>query len=138
MTVYATAQDLEKRLGDLFQTLYFDSETPLEDLRTAQSEIDAVLSVRYRVPVASEKASALLKGWTLTLAEELAYVRSGGGKFPEHVRDRVTVVRANLRMAAEGRLMIDGAPATPAQGIAAETVIVGESPVFIRAKMKGF
>lgn len=135
---YASLSDLKIRLGNRFDGLYENSEeSALADLDAAQSEIDATLSARYSTPISERSAQAILKNWTLTLAEELTYSRAVGGAESDKLAKRVESVRANLREAAAGKLRIGLAePAAEAPGGA--SIMQCDTPMFTRKKMEGF
>lgn len=139
---YATPADLEVRLGKAFSALYRDNAAaPTDDLAQASAEIDAYLGSRYAVPVTAPGSQLLLEEWTLTLAEEKAYARSGGGSaIPEKVTRRVDSVRKALRDAAAGLMRLPGAVEAGATGAGGTGALVIEmdTPVFTRRKMRGY
>ena len=140
--MYASAADLQTRIGDVFAELYrrLDGTTMADeasaDLAAASAEIDGAVGMRYAVPVSSEQALPLLKNWCLTLAEELAWARSGR-QTPESVKDRVKTVRELLGKVAAGSFSLAGASLQATEnGIIAE--IECDEPVFGRRRMRGF
>lgn len=140
---YATTDDLKERLQNYFSELYTDEDDVVDlalaaqDLVDAQSEVDASVAVRYAVPVTAAAAQPLLKNWTLTIAEQLAWRHNAQGTTPENVKDRVKEVRSQLERLAEGKLVIPGAgESTTSPGGA--VIISGAAPVFTREKMSGF
>lgn len=139
---YAAAADLALRLGRRYTELYRDyADAAVEDLAQAAAEIDAYLGGRYAVPVTAAAALVLLQDWNLTLAEEKAYARAGGGvETPEKVIRRVDAARKALRDAASGLLRLPGAAeaAAAGAGAAGAVVIEIEPPIFGRKRMKGY
>lgn len=141
---YADAAALELRLGKSFAQLYRDSgPAAQEDLAQAAAEIDAYLGARYAVPVTAAAAQALLAEWTLTLAEEKAWSRSGGGSsIPEKVTRRVDAARRSLRDAASGLLRLPGARELGADGGsgggAGAALVEIEPPAMGRSRMRGY
>jgi phage gp36-like protein len=140
--MYASATDLETRIGDVFAELYrrLDgtamSNEASEDLAAASAEIDGAVGMRYSVPVSAAQALPLLKSWCLTLAEELAWARSGR-QTPESVKDRVKTVRDLLAKVAAGSFSLAGASLQASDnGVVAE--IECDEPVFGRKRMRGY
>ena len=90
--MYALPEDLKIRLGDVFKSLYtkldgtFMTEEIAGDLAAAEGEINGMIGTRYVVPVNSSGAKELLKNWTVTLAEELAWSRSGKSELPKNLQ----------------------------------------------------
>jgi len=143
--MYATVDDLKKRLSQVYAQLYSDPDTGLvdedcmaEDLANANAEVDGAIAKRYSVPVTAADAIALLKGWQLTLSEELAWNRSASDAIPEKVKDRVKVVRERLKEARDGNFRLPGAPAETASGQGGAAILSVATPVFTREKMGGF
>ncbi len=140
---YATAEDLIQRLGGFYRDLYADSDGRLQvceaaaDIAAASAEIDGRIGKRYQIPVSAPAAGELLKHWALTLAEELAWSRSGQGETPENVRARAAEVRRMLNLAAEGTMVLPGAVAAP-EADAAALLVEGDEPIFRRHKMERF
>ena len=91
MSNYATLDDLLSRLSSLYGGLYADREGETmtreaqSDLDSAEAEINGLIGTRFRVPVTAEGSLPLLRHWAVTLAEELAWSRSGKGKMPENL-----------------------------------------------------
>lgn len=141
---YATIDDLKLRLSDLYQGVYvkldgtaMDDEASA-DIASAEAEINGVIGTRYIVPVTSAKALPLLKTWTVTLAEELAWSRSGKGELPKNVASRVENVRKSLRAIADGSMMLPGASQDNVSGGGSIAFVEGENPVFGRENMQGY
>ena len=143
--MYASVKDLQLRLGPVYADLYaesFEAETPdntvpESDLSAAAAEIDGTLGVRYTLPVTAPNSAALLKNWCITLAEELAWARSGKEETPANVKDRVAQVRKALQRVADGTMLLPGAVQTASGGGSVVTV-EGNDVVFGREKMKGY
>lgn len=144
MSKYATVDDLFLRLRSLYGGLYSDrsGEAMIDaagaDLESAQAEIDGLIGVRFRVPVTAADSLPLLRHWTLTLAEELAWSRSGKGALPENLANRVKQVREYLAKIAEGRMTLPGAVQDEATGGGSVAFFDGNEPVFGREKMRGY
>lgn len=141
---YTTLADLEGRLKRYYAQLYKDSETgevdeqtATDDLTDAEAEVNASVAVRYSVPVTAATALPMLRSWTLTLAEELAWRHSAQGKTPDNVVTRVEAVRDALKALATGDKALPGAAesATSAGGAA---FVQCNTPEFTREKMEGF
>lgn len=133
--MYAELHDLKNRLGALFTQIYPETERAIDDLLDAQAEIDGVLTMRYQIPVTCQSAMPLLKSWTLTLAEERAYARTDGARFPEKVKARVAQVRARLTEIREESFCLPGAAEQTKANIA---FLEMETPVFSRKNLKNF
>lgn len=144
MSKYATLDDLLSRLSSLYGGLYADREGETmtreaqSDLDSAEAEINGLIGTRFRVPVTAEGALPLLKHWTLTLAEELAWSRSGKGKLPENLSTRVKQVREYLEKIAGGTMTLAGAEQDEETGGASIAFFDGNEPVFGREKMRGY
>ena len=142
--MYASVKDLQLRLGPVYADLYAesfeaepDNTVPESDLSAAAAEIDGTLGVRYTLPVTAPNSAALLKNWCITLAEELAWARSGKEETPANVKDRVAQVRKALQRLADGTMLLPGAVQTASGGDSVATV-EGNDVVFGREKMKGY
>lgn len=133
MENYVTIDDLRTRLAGFFDELYPDLVLPEADLMAARAEVDAAAGMRYSLPL---KNNSLVKNWILTLAEELAWSRSGRGRAPENVVERVGVVRHQLSELAAGNLRLTGQEETASTESVA--MFEGETPQFTRAKLAGF
>ena len=144
--MYASVKDLQLRLGIVYADLYAesfeaavpDNTLPESDLAAAAAEIDGTLGVRYKLPITSAAASALLKNWCVTLAEELAWARSGKEETPANVKDRVAQVRKSLERMAEGTMLLPGAVQSAHSGGSSVVAVEGNDVVFGRNKMKGY
>lgn len=140
--MYATAADLRQRLGDLYQGQYMAVDgTPMDaeadaDLAAAAAEIDSYLAIRYVVPVATPGVLPLLKQWCITLAEELAWSRSGKAEIPANVAARVAIVRKRLEDIANNDRQLPGAAELPTG--ASISIVESEPEVFTRNRLKGF
>lgn len=140
---YATFEDLKRRLSDTLGELYRKadfSEAADEasaDLEAASAEIDGAAGVRYAVPVGSPAAAPLLRDWCLTLAEELAWARTGRG-VPDWVKDRCALVRRRLEELAKGGFTLAGAALQEAADGSGVAVVECDRPVFGRGRMEGF
>lgn len=137
---YASTDELHRRLGPVYQDLYAadDSETPLADLEAGAAEIDGMIGTRYEIPVTGSAAAALLKNWNLTLAEELAWARSGKEETPQNVQERVKTVREYLEKISAGAMLLAGGVQSAAAGGGSVVCIDGDEPIFGRRKMKGY
>jgi hypothetical protein len=93
--------------------------------------------VRYTVPVTAVAAQAILKSWTLTITEELAWRRSAQGTTPENVKDRVKEVRRQLERMSEGKVVI-AAAVESAKSAGGAAIVSCSEPIFTREKMRGF
>ena len=144
MSRYAGIADLQLRLSDLYGNIYrrLDGSAMTEeaqaDLDAAEAEIDGIVGTRYAVPVESGAALPLLKAWAVTLAEELAWSRSGKGDLPKNVQTRAETVRANLRLIAAGKMLLPGASQNESSGGGSVVAIAGNDPVFGRDRMEGY
>lgn len=144
MSRYAAITDLQLRLSDLYGNLYRKldgTEMTAEaqaDLDAAEAEIDGIIGTRYAVPVQSGAALPLLKAWTVTLAEELAWSRSGKSEIPGNVRQRAETVRKNLSLISSGRMLLSAAAQDESSGGGSVVGIAGNEPVFGRDKMAGY
>lgn len=130
---YVTIDELRTRLSGFFDELYPDSIMPEADLLAAQAEVDAAAGVRYALPLG---ANPLVRNWVLTLAEELAWSRSGRGRLPANVTERVAAVRRQLSDLIGGHLML----ANQTESAAPENIVMadGETPQFTRRKLAGY
>ena len=141
---YATTADLFLRLSDLHSGVYRNldgsmmNDEPESDIAAAEAEINGAIGVRYTVPVASASAAALLKAWTLTLAEDLAWSRSGKDALPKNLSDRLENVRRCLREVAKGEMDLPGAVENTAAGAGSVVLVEGNRPEFTREKLTGF
>lgn len=140
---YATAGDLENRMNRYYAQLYDVDGAPddglaAEDLAAASAELDGCLGTRYAVPVAAAAALPLLKSWTLTLAEELAWSRGGSTKTPENVAKRCEVVRKALTAIADGDRILPGATEDDSSNAAGAAYLDVADPEFTRTKMEGW
>ena len=137
---YATVSDFTARLGSTFAAIYPDADGLLAagaDLEAASAEIDGAVAYRYALPIAGTASLALLKDWTLTLAEERAYARCIGGDYAEKVKSRVAQVRTYLEMVRKDEFRLPGAAEKSASG-GTIALIQNETPVFGRNNMGGF
>ncbi len=137
---YASCDDLRMRLGPVFRDLYAedDDTVPQADLDAAAGEIDGMISVRFVVPVTAENSGKLLNSWNVTLAEELAWARSGKSETPQNVQDRVKQVRTLLQRVCTGEMLLPGAEQSGSSGGGNVVCIDGDTPVFGRRNMKGY
>ena len=144
MSRYAAIADLQLRLSDLYENLYRKldgtamTEEAQADLDAAEAEIDGLIGTRYAVPVESGAALPLLKAWTVTLAEELAWSRSGKSELPKNVTQRAETVRKNLTLIASGKMLLQAAAQDESSGGGSVVGISGNTPVFGRDKMTGY
>lgn len=144
MSRYAAIADLQRRLSDLYENLYRKldgtamTEEAQADLDAAEAEIDGLIGTRYAVPVESGAALPLLKAWTVTLAEELAWSRSGKSELPKNVTQRAETVRKNLTLIASGKMLLQAAAQDENSGGGSVVGISGNTPVFGRDKMDGY
>lgn len=144
MSSYATVEELTGRLSDLYGGLYKDrqgadmTQEAQSDLDSAEAEINGLVGTRFRVPVTAAGSVPLLKHWTLTLAEELAWSRSGKGKLPESLSGRIKQVRDYLEKIANGTMTLAGAEQDEESGGGSIAFVDGNEPVFGRGKMRGY
>ena len=144
MSRYAAIADLQLRLSDLYENLYRKldgtamTDEAQADLDAAEAEIDGLIGTRYAVPVESGAALPLLKAWTVTLAEELAWSRSGKSELPKNVTQRAETVRKNLTLIASGKMLLQAAAQDESSGGGSVVGISGNDPVFGRDKMTGY
>lgn len=142
--MYALPEDLKIRLGDVFKSLYtkldgtFMTEEIAGDLAAAEGEINGMIGTRYVVPVSSAGASELLKNWTVTLAEELAWSRSGKSELPKNLQNRLDTVRKQLERIAEGKMILPGAVQDNASGGGSVACVEFDEPIFGRKHMEGY
>jgi phage gp36-like protein len=141
---YVSRSDVQDRLRRSYDTLYsrdgvVDTDVVDADIAAAEAEVDGYLGQRYIVPVTASGALPLLKHWTLSLVEDLAYGAVPGRKPPENVTARVATVRAQMDKAAAGTLSL-GASTVPSERTdAADCILVeGEDPVFTRTCLEGY
>jgi len=134
---YATVNDLVKRFGELeiIQLTDRDNLTGAVDkIRAAAAIRDAVnlihgyLAKRYTVPL--DPVPPLVTRWACDLARWFLQPHDA----PDQVKANYERTLAELRDAAEGDLMLEGAEETPAW--AGEVEIVGPGRVF--GGLKGF
>ena len=142
---YAEIADLRLRLSELYSGVYITVDgAPMDteaqaDLDAAAAEIDSFLGSRYVVPVSAPAVLPLLKSWAVTLAEELAWSRSGKPETPKGVADRVGNVRRMLQAIADGKQSLPGAEEkSAAEDGGGVALFAAAEPVFTRQKMKGF
>ena len=141
---YATVDDLLLRLSDLHGGVYRRLDGSMmtaeaeSDIASAEAEINGVIGVRYKTPVGSGTAAELLKSWTLTLAEELAWSRSGKDELPKNLTARLENVRRCLRDVAKGEMELPGAVENAASGAGSVVLVEGNTPEFTRDKLSGF
>lgn len=144
MSGYASTGDLKLRLSDLYLNLYRRvdggemTEEAQSDLDAAEAEINGMIGTRYHVPVTAGAALSLLKAWAVTLAEELAWSRSGKNELPKNVTERAATVRKNLALIADGKMILGGAEQDDVSGGGSVVGIAGNPPVFGRDKMEGY
>lgn len=134
--MYADVTDFKARLGTgVYGEIYPDDAGAESDLADACAEINGCIGRRYVVPVENPGVLPLLKGWTLTLAEERAYARAAGGSFTDKVKERVAQVRKYLDDIRNGTFLLSGAEENE-QGIL--TLNQSDPEVFGRGNMEGF
>ena len=144
MSKYATLDDLLSRLSSLYGGLYADREGETmtreaqSDLDSAEAEINGLIGTRFRVPVTAEGSLPLLKHWTLTLAEELAWSRAGTGKMPDSLVNRVKQTREYLEKISTGTMTLAGAGQDEETGGGSIAFVAGNDPVFGRENMRGY
>lgn len=142
--MYATHTDLKSRMKRFFDELYHDPDldavnTDLadEDIDAAAAEINGAIGTRYNTPVTASGALPLLKSWTLTLAEELAYSRDDALEIPGNVEKRVKRVRDLLEKVLQGKFNL-AADAVQNTDQAEAMIVDCDEPVFTRETMQGF
>lgn len=144
MNRYATTTELRRRLGGMiFDEIYpgddgaADAET---DLAAAQAEIDGALVRRYQLPVTGKTSAALVKDWTLTLAEERSYARTAGSSYADKVKSRVDLVRQYLAAIRSDTFSLPDASEVKSSAGSSGAVSIrsGSDPIFTRDKMEGF
>ena len=143
MSTYASQDEFQKRLGERLWSAIYDNKAAYQqdvvDLAAASAEIDGSVSVRYVLPVTGENTLALLKDWTLTLAEERAYARTAGSEFPEKVKSRVAQVRSSLELLREGKFRLpDAVEVGSGSGGPSIALVQSETPIFTRERMRRF
>ena len=133
--MYATIADMRSRLGKRSDELYEPPADYLieQDLIAAGAEIDGALARRYVVPIAAAQALPLLRHWTLTLAEEMAWSRVGFDRIPEEVATRVENVRKLLALYATNERVIPGAATAESTA-----VVAGEDRIFTPDSLQGY
>ncbi|MBO5220007.1 MAG: DUF1320 family protein [Clostridia bacterium] len=108
--MYADADELRSRIGaSVFEEIYPDGTDAVTDLTGAEAEINGCVGRRYAIPVMAAASLALLKDWTLTLAEERAYARAAGAEYSEKVSSRVAQVRKYLEEIRSGLFLLPDA-----------------------------
>ena len=143
MSSYASQDEFQKRLGERLWSASYDNRAAYQqdvvDLAAASAEIDGSVSVRYVLPVTGENTLALLKDWTLTLAEERAYARTAGSEFPEKVKSRVAQVRSSLELLREGKFRLpDAVEVGSGSGGPSIALVQSDEPIFTRDRMRRF
>ena len=134
--MYASADDLRNRLGAaVWKEIYPDGLHALEDLADAQAEIDGAVGLRYELPVTDPAAVALLRSWTLTLAEERAYTRASGARYSEKVKSRASLVRTRLDEIRREEFRLPGAKERASEAL---SFLAMDPPVFGRDTLKRF
>ncbi len=141
---YASTIELQARVA-VWPALYraadgsFDATAAQADLDAASAEIDSFAGERYVVPVEPASALPLLKGWTLTLAEELAHARynSTTGELPAYVKDRVSAARDALARLADGKIALGGAVEIESSAGGA-AIVECDPPVMTRERLGGY
>lgn len=143
--MYATVQKFKDRLHRDYDEFYrdpdsgeVDDDLAEDDLTAASADVDSYVAMNYATPVTEAQALPLLEHFTLTLAEELAYLRSGGSGAPDKVVKRVETVRKQLDKIAEGDLKLPGSPTRSADGAGAASIVSAATPVFTRDDMEGW
>jgi len=143
--MYADISQLRGRLKNSFDGIYdavvAGSVTTFPDaqadLEAANGQVDGYLAGRYLAPVTADAVLPLLQHYTLTLASELAYMRSAGSEMPKKIADAVKQVRADLQAIADGNKRLPGVPET-AVGQGGASILSIEKPVFDQKSMEGF
>lgn len=137
--MYATAQELEGRLGtQSYTAIYADQASAAEeDIAAAEAEIDGYLSARYIVPVTSACALRLLRLWTLTIAEDYAWGRVSDVRPSDQLAKRLENVRKSLHDAASGVFKLSGAAAS-SDAAGTSVIVVSETPHFTHQALKGY
>lgn len=141
---YAQIADLRLRLSELYAGVYLSLDgSPMDleaqaDLDAAAAEIDSCLGCRYQIPVRAAAVIPLLKVWQLTLAEELAWSRSGTQETPKGVASRVAEVRRALQAIVDGKRTLPGAAEIVADQQGGVSFFAADDPVFTRKKMEDF
>ena len=144
MADYLSRTDVENRLRRSYETLYkragaVDTDLIDADIEQAEAEVNSYLAQRNTVPITDTMALRVIRSWSLTLVEELAYGAIPGRKLPESVATRAKAVRVQLAKAADGTLSLGAAQTPSERAAAAEAIIVDAvDPVFGRDNMKGF
>lgn len=134
--MYADADELRSRIGEIvFDEIYSEEAAALNDLTDAEAEINGCIGRRYAVPVTAAASLPLLKGWTLTLAEERAYARAAGAEYSEKVSSRVALVRKYLEEIRSGLFLLPDATENSANVF---TLHQSDPEVFGRDNMEGF
>lgn len=134
--MYADADELQSRLGtSVFEEIYPDETDAATDLADAEAEINGCIGRRYAIPVTAAASLPLLKGWTLTLAEERAYARAAGADYSEKVSSRVAQVRKYLEEIRSGLFLL---PDATENGANVFTLHQSDPEVFGRDNMEGF
>lgn len=142
--MYATHDDLKKRLKRFYDKIYYDVDTKTvdndladDDLGEAAAEINGALSVKYAVPVTNATSLPLLKSWELSLAAELAFGRDENAATPENITTGAERVRKQLALVLQGEF---GLVAEVAQNEekSASMIVDVSTPVFGRDNMKGW
>lgn len=143
--MYATIQQLKDRLHRDYDEFYRDPDTGAaddtlagDDLTAASADVDSYLATRYVTPVTDSDALPLLRHWTLTLCEELAFLRAGGSSAPEKVENRVKAVRKQMERIAGGKGRLPGSPTENETGTGGAAYVSAAEPVFTRDQMKGW
>lgn len=134
--MYADADELRSRIGEIvFDEIYSEEAAALNDLTDAEAEINGCIGRRYAVPVTAAASLPLLKGWTLTLAEERAYARAAGAEYSGKVSSRAAQVRKYLEEIRSGLFLL---PDAAENGTNVFTLHQSDPEVFGRENMVGF
>jgi len=118
MSDYLTLAEAKARLSDDIQeTLWYDSTIPAvndtwitDDIKAAESDVNAYINRRYATPVTSERSITLLKEITFDIFLSRSYkVRGSSGIAPSGVQDQDDITREKLKDINKGIIILPDA-----------------------------
>jgi len=147
MGSYITRTDVEARLRRNYETLYtpkgdsvVDTSVVDADIESAEATVESAVGTRYALPVTDAAALRVMKAWSLTLLEELAYGAVPGREIPANVESRVERVYKLLEGVRTGKVELPFTGTAPAAEEREDSVALVqiETPEFTRTKLEGF
>jgi len=143
MARYLTTTDVAERLRRNYETLYnrdgaVDTDLVDADIDAAEAIVETAIGARYTLPVSDANSLRLVKAWSLTLVEELAYGAVPGRKVPENVERRIERVYKLLDRVQSGDYDLPAGADAEDERTDAVTCVQTADPEFTRDNMKGF